>query len=121
MLIGVVDDDVRVLEALDELLAATGHEACLFETAEAFLESEVGIGTACLISDVQLPGMNGFELVSELKARNRNLPVILITGLDAPEIQRMSKEAGALAVFAKPFDPTELLTFLRLATSQHKD
>ena len=119
MLIGVVDDDVRMLEAIGELLAASGYEACLFESAEAFLQSDVGQGASCVISDLGMPGMSGIELVSELKARNRNLPVILITARKLTDVQRICHEAGAFAIIAKPFDPSETLALLRLATSKH--
>jgi FixJ family two-component response regulator len=117
MWIGVIDDDVRMLESIGEWLAASGYESCLFESAEAFLDSDAGGGSACVIADVGLPGMSGIELVIELKARSRLVPVILITGRDMVTLQRRCREAGAFAILAKPFDPAEMLRLLRLATS----
>jgi FixJ family two-component response regulator len=119
MLVGVVDDDVRMLEAIGELLAASGYEACLFESAEAFLQSDLGEGVSCVISDFGMPGMSGVELVSELKVRNRNLPVILMTGRKLTDVQRICDKAGAFAIIAKPFEPSEALALLRSATSKH--
>lgn len=118
MLIDVIDDDVRMLESFGEWLAATGYEARLFETAESFLLDEACENTACVISDVWLPGISGIELIYKLKARGRIIPVILITGRDTSEIDRTCQEAGAFAIRSKPFDPSDMITLLRLATSQ---
>jgi two-component system, LuxR family, response regulator FixJ len=117
MLIGVIDDDVRMLESIGEWLAATGYEAHLFETAEALLRDEACESVACVIADVGLPGISGIELISLLKARSRIIPVILITGRDTSELERTCQEAGAFALRAKPFDPNEMIGLLRRATS----
>jgi two-component system, LuxR family, response regulator FixJ len=120
MLIGVIDDDVRMLESIGEWLAATGYEAHVFETAEAFLRDEACESVACIIADVGLPGISGIELISALKARGRIIPIILITGRETSEIERTCWEAGAFALRAKPFDPTEMIRLLRRATSQRR-
>jgi two-component system, LuxR family, response regulator FixJ len=117
MLIGVIDDDVRMLESIGEWLAATGYEAHLFESAEAFLLDEAFARVACVIADVGLPGMNGIELISALKAKGWTIPIILITGRDTAEIKGACQEAGAFALRAKPFDPNEMIRLLRRATS----
>jgi two-component system, LuxR family, response regulator FixJ len=118
MLIGVIDDDVRMLESVGEFLAATGYEAQLFETAEAFLRDDACKSVACLIADVGLPGISGIELISVLKARGRIIPIILITGRNTSELERACLEAGAFALCAKPFCPGEMIELLRQATSQ---
>jgi FixJ family two-component response regulator len=118
MLIGVIDDDVRMLESVGEWLAATGYEAHLFETAEAFLRDDASESVACIIADVGLPGISGIELISVLKARGRIIPIILITGGDTSELEKTWQEAGAFALCAKPFEPSEMITLLRRATSQ---
>jgi FixJ family two-component response regulator len=117
MLIGVIDDDVRMLESIGEWLAATGYEAHLFETAEAFLRDDTRESVACVIADVGLPGISGIELISVLKAKGRLVPIILITGRDTSEFERTCLEAGAFALCAKPFDPNEMIGLLRRATS----
>jgi FixJ family two-component response regulator len=118
MVIGVIDDDVRMLESIGEWLAATGYEAHLFESAEAFLRSEAGGSVACIIADVGLPGMSAIDMISELRARDSIVPVILITGRDTSELEVSCQAAGAFALRAKPFDPREMLKLLRRATSQ---
>jgi two-component system, LuxR family, response regulator FixJ len=117
MLIGVIDDDVRMLESIGEWLAAAGYEAHLFETAEAFLRDEARESFACIISDVGLPGISGIELISVLKGRGRIIPIILITGRDTSEVEKACRGAGAFALRAKPFDPREMIGLLRRATS----
>jgi FixJ family two-component response regulator len=118
MLIGVIDDDARMLESIGEWLAATGYQTRLFETAEAFLRDDACESVACIIADVGLPGISGIELISVLKARGRIIPIILITGRDTSELERTSLEAGAFALRAKPFCPDEMIRLLRRATSQ---
>ena len=118
MLIGVIDDDVRMLESIGEWLAAAGYEAHLFETAGAFLLDDACEKVACIIADVGLPGISGIELIAVLKARGRIIPVILITGRDTSEIETTCRQAGAFALRAKPFDPSEMIRLLRRATSQ---
>jgi FixJ family two-component response regulator len=120
MLIGVIDDDARMLESIGEWLAATGYEAHLFETAEAFLRDEARESVACIIADVGLPGISGIDLISLLKARGRIVPVILITGRDTSKIEKACRAAGAFALRAKPFDPSEMIGLLRQATSQQR-
>jgi FixJ family two-component response regulator len=117
MLIGVIDDDVGMLESIGEWLAATGFESCLFETAEAFLRDDASETVACIIADVGLPGISGIELISVLNARGRIVPTILITGRDTSEFERACLESGAFALCAKPFDPNKMIGLLRRATS----
>jgi two-component system, LuxR family, response regulator FixJ len=118
MLIAVIDDDIRMLESIGEWLAATGYDAHLFETAEAFLRDDACESAACVIADIGLPGISGIELISVLRTRGRIIPVILITGRDITELDKTCREAGAFALCAKPFDPSEMIGLLRRATSQ---
>jgi CheY-like chemotaxis protein len=110
-LIGVVDDDPRVLESFEELLASGGHRALLFPSAEAFIASQGFQQVDCLISDIGMPGMSGLELLRMARVEHPNLPVILITARDE-QYQRASIEGGARRLFRKPFDAKELLATL---------
>jgi FixJ family two-component response regulator len=107
-LVAVVDDDPSVRESLEPLLESAGYRARSFATAEAFLEAGI-LDLACLISDIDLPGIDGFELLRLVQASAPALPVILITGHH--EIQYASPRLGMryFRLFRKPFDPDELL------------
>ncbi len=111
-LVGIVDDDPRVLESLEELLAAGGYKPLPFPSAEAFLEANEHQPVDCLISDIGMPGMSGWELLMVARKRYPELPVVLITALDEEHINDSSKANGARCLFRKPFDGRELLNAL---------
>ena len=89
--------------ALESVLKAAGFDAAMFSSAEALLEAEVAGDAACLVIDVHLPGMTGFELYEKLTAANRKCSVIFMTGYDEPSARAQSLEAGAGAYLVKPF------------------
>jgi len=108
--IAVVDDDRSVLESLAMLLASAAYDVRLFESARALLESGGLREIDCLISDVGMPVMDGFELARTVRAARPELPVIVITG--RPDLLNRSTLAYPeyYRVFTKPFDGPELLT-----------
>jgi len=105
-----VDDDQRILESLENLLESAGHAVRLFPSAAALLESGSLAEIDCLISDVDLPKIDGFELLRLVHAARPELPVLLITG--HPEMVNRSPPIGSghYRLFRKPFDGQELLT-----------
>jgi len=107
--VAVVDDDQRVLESLENLLESAGHTVRLFASAPALLESGSLGEIDCLISDIDLPRINGFELLRLVHATRPELTVILITG--HPEMVDRSPPIGSghYRLFKKPFDGQELL------------
>jgi FixJ family two-component response regulator len=109
-IIAVVDDDQRVLESLENLLESAGHAVRLFASAAALLGSGSLAEIDCLISDIDLPVMDGFELLRLVYAARPELPIILITG--HPEMLKRSPPIGAghYQLFKKPFNGEELLT-----------
>ena len=78
--VAVVDDDVRILESLESLLESAGHSVRLFCSAEDLLAKTAFTGMDCLISDIAMPSIDGFELRRLAHAARPELPVILITG-----------------------------------------
>src|SRR4029077_16248028 len=78
--VAVIDDDERVLESLENLLESAGHTVCLFTSAQAFLKDEAFANVDCVISDIGMPAIDGFELERQAKAARPELHVILITG-----------------------------------------
>ena len=99
----VVDDDASIRKALKRLLGSIGYHALTFESAEAFLEFPFGEDKGCLVLDVRLPGMNGFELQERLLTEGAKFPVLFITAHDNPQWQKRAEKSGAVAYLKKPF------------------
>ena len=78
--VAVIDDDTRVLESLENLLESAGHTVRLLTSAQAFLQDEAFAKVDCVISDIGMPTIDGFELERLVRAARPELPVILITG-----------------------------------------
>ena len=102
--IAVVDDDADIRRAFGRVLDAAGFEAVMFPSAETFLDSDARDRAACLVLDVHLPGLSGFDLRRELVRRDaRYLPVIFVTGHDDPAARDQAEALGASAYLPKPF------------------
>lgn len=104
--VAVVDDDPRLLESLEELLESEGYVARCFSSAGSLLISGLS-GVDVLITDIGMPGMDGFELRDLVKKARPELPVFLITGRH--EIADQVRARGISGFFRKPFDATVLL------------
>jgi FixJ family two-component response regulator len=115
-MISIVDDDPFVLQATDALVRSLGYRAATFASAEDFLQSSYIIyETACLISDVQMPGLSGVDLQRELIAQGYRTPIIFITAFPDERICRKVMEAGAIGYLTKPFDEESLIQHLGTA------
>jgi FixJ family two-component response regulator len=114
-LISVVDDDESICRATTLLIESFGFRAAAFESAEIFLSSGQLHDTSCLIVDVQMPGMDGLQLQSQLAAVGCRVPIIFITAYDDKESRRRAMQAGAVAFLGKPFSDEELLRTIHSA------
>lgn len=100
----VVEDDDGVRRAFERVLKAAGFRAVTFASAETLLQCDAADRAACLVLDVQLPGLSGFELRRELVRTNCGQPpVIFITGHDDPSAREQAEALGAAAYLPKPF------------------
>ncbi|MFW9265908.1 response regulator transcription factor [Pseudomonas sp. NR3] len=108
-IISIIDDDESVRVALDGLLRSHGYRVKTYPSALDFLSSAGYVNTACLLSDIQMPGMTGIQLCDELRARGIEIPLIFITGLPAVPPRTRSGGMSPVAVFPKPFDCGELI------------
>ena len=108
--VAVVDDDQSILRSLEYLLESADYPVRAFTSGAALLESGCLPEIACLISDIDMPGMDGFELLRLVHEARPALPTILITGY--PEtLKRGPVPSGSNPrVFTKPFGGPELLT-----------
>jgi FixJ family two-component response regulator len=108
--VAVVDDDTRVLESLENLLESAGHMVHLFTSAQALLKDEAFGRIDCLISDIDMPTIDGFELERLARAARPELPVILITGrLELLKGRQMTGRGEKRTFLLKPFSERELL------------
>lgn len=108
-LVVIVDDDRSIQIALKDLLESVGLLPECFGSAEEFLESDQLNQTACLVADIRMPGMSGFELQAKLKAEGSRIPIIFITAHGDAKMKSQAMKAGALEFLSKPFDDEILL------------
>jgi DNA-binding NtrC family response regulator len=115
----VLDDDLSVREAVGSLIRSAGLSVRTFASAKEFLASLHRERPNCLVLDIRLPDISGFELQQELASRNIQIPIIFLTGHgDIPMSVRAIK-AGALEFLTKPFDDDHLLEAIREAIARH--
>jgi len=108
-LVAIVDDDESVQRALQDLIESDGLPALCFGSAEQFLDSGARYKVACLIADIRMPGMSGFELQAKLKAERCPLPIIFLTAHGDAEMRIRAVGEGAVEFLNKPFDDAVLL------------
>ena len=111
--IAIVEDDASFRRAVQRLLRVSGFEAHTFASAEDFLNSALPWSHACLILDLNLPGMSGFELVRHLKACAPPRPVIFITAQDEESARERASLIPNAAYLRKPFVGGVLLEAVR--------
>jgi CheY-like chemotaxis protein len=98
--------------------ARSGYPVRTFTSAETFLESSAARESACLISDVRMPGMTGVELQGHLIAAGIALPLIFMAAIPDPAVMSAAFTAGAIAFHTKPFDGEKLAESIKRALSQ---
>ena len=112
-LISVVDDDESMREAIKGLVKSLGYTVEAFASAEEFLNSRKVRRTACLVADVQMPGMTGLELHRHLMASGETIATILITAYPSDSVQERALGDGVVCYLSKPFDDDDLLACIR--------
>jgi len=110
--IAVIDDDLRVRESLVNVLVSFGYVADSYESAEQFLESDGLSRVCCIITDVQMRQMSGFDLLRHLKRGDCAIPVIITTGNPSAESAAFYLGNGAVGFFRKPVDGDALMDLL---------
>jgi FixJ family two-component response regulator len=114
-MISVVDDDAWAREGIKNLVLSLGYQVCAFESAEQFLQSTRIEDIACLISDVQMPGLSGLDLQDRLLASGHHTPVIFITAYPNEKQRSRALGAGAVGFLSKPFEAELLVDCLAQA------
>jgi FixJ family two-component response regulator len=118
--ISIVDDDASVRTATQNLVRSLGYKVHMFASAEAFLESQQLNATSCVIADVQMPGMNGVELQSYLRAEGSFVPFIFISAFPEETIRQRALGEGAICFLTKPFDGCALIDCLNTAIEEYR-
>ena len=114
-LILIVDDDESMREAIEGLIRSLGYRVEAVASAQEFLSSRFVRNTSCLIADMQMPGMTGFELYRRLSTSEKPIPTILITAYPDDGVRERALSAGVLGYLSKPFDEDDLLACIRSA------
>jgi FixJ family two-component response regulator len=100
----VIDDDESVRVASSSLLRSLGWEVSLYPSAESFLDADPLDGLACVITDLNMPGMSGLQLQQRLRALNPHVPVMFITAFASDAARRQALDGGAVCFLSKPVD-----------------
>ena len=115
--IAVIDDDDSFRVALVESLQSLGYDASGFVSAEQFVAGGGEGSSDCVITDIQMPGMSGFDLKKLLVARGSAIPVIMITARAGVDLEVKAAASGALCLLRKPFETDALIDCLERATN----
>jgi FixJ family two-component response regulator len=113
----VVDDDFSVRDSTQRLIRSFGFRAKAFASAEEFENAGNLDEAACLILDVQMPGMSGIQLQRQLASRRREIPIIFITAYEDDVVRAQAIREGAVAFLIKPFSEEVLLDAIHTALS----
>ena len=107
--VAVVDDELPIRKALTRLLRSANYQVQTYGSGAEFLASLQSGQPACVVLDIRMQGMTGFDVQAQLKARQIALPVVFITALDDPHDIARAKQSGAIALLRKPFGDNDFL------------
>jgi FixJ family two-component response regulator len=105
----LIDDDASVRKAFGRLFRSANLDAKTFSSAEEFLNSPKQEENACIILDIRMPGLTGFDLLERLTTEGIRIPVIAVSAHDDAETREHAKALGAMSFFRKPVDDQALL------------
>ena len=116
--ISIVDDDVSIRRSVRNLLLSLGFRVESFESAEAFLQSPHRQSTGCLVLDLRMPGMGGFDLLAHLADAGQRIPTVILTAHGDEDARVRALQAGAFAFLRKPFRSDALIEAVKFAMVQ---
>ncbi len=116
--IAVVDDEASVCTALGRLLRLADYEVAAFGSGEEFLASLAARRPACVILDVHMPGLSGFDVQSRLRTAHIEIPIVFITASDDLTLAQTALAAGGVRLLRKPFSSDDLLEAIGVALHQ---
>ena len=107
--VAVVDDEASVRTALGRLLRLADFDVAAFESGEAFLASLAASHASCVLLDVHMPGLSGFDIQARLRAAHVGIPVVFMTASDDKGLDAIASAAGGTCLLRKPFSSAVLL------------
>ncbi|MGA2287753.1 MAG: response regulator FixJ [Bradyrhizobium sp.] len=114
----VIDDDEAMRDSLSFLLESAGFDVRLFETAQSFLDVLPGLAFGCVVSDVRMPGIDGIELLTRMKAGRFRFPIVIMTGHGDVPLAVEAMKLGAVDFLEKPFEDDRLIGMIEAAIRQ---
>jgi FixJ family two-component response regulator len=120
-IVAIVDDDEAIRPALARLIRTLGYQPRTFASADALLLEFDDLRPACVLSDIQMPGMNGHVLIEELRRRSPDLPIILMTAYPSLAYRQPAVVGGTLEYMAKPLDDDRLQAWLSRVIGEPPD
>jgi FixJ family two-component response regulator len=117
-MISVIDDDASVRAATNNLLNSHGYLVHTFVSAEDFLQSESPDDASCVVTDVQMSGMSGLDLLTHVRSRGNDVPFIFITAFPDDSVRARALKAGAIGFLAKPFAGPALIDCIETALNR---
>jgi FixJ family two-component response regulator len=108
-LIAIVDDDPDVRRALRRLIGSAGFAVETFSSGHEFLRSLEHHQPECIVLDLHMPEVSGFDVQMQIARSHANIPVVFLTGHDTPEARERALKGGAAAYLSKPVDDETLL------------
>lgn len=118
--VAIVDDDAYLRDALENLIRSSGLVVLKFAAAEDLLDRPCGASIDVIVTDFQMPGMDGIELIRVLRAAGDLTPVILMTAHEQPGLRERAMAAGAADFLPKPFDADILLGAIESALARRR-
>jgi FixJ family two-component response regulator len=118
--IGVLDDEPEMRKALRRLLTCRGFQVVEYERGADVFEALGSQRLDCLLLDLQMEGVNGFEVLEAFLTRQIHLPVIVITAHDEPGTAEQVRRLGAVACLKKPVDRDALFASISVALTPHE-
>jgi FixJ family two-component response regulator len=115
ILIAVVDDEPSVRSSLARLLRSAEYEAATYPSGEDFLQSLDRESPDCLILDLRMPGLSGFDVLARLAISGRHVPVIVLTSFPSAEVRRRALREGVTAFLEKPVERRTLFDAIDMA------
>jgi FixJ family two-component response regulator len=117
LVVSIIDDDLSVRVAVADIVRSMDLTANMFASGQDFLSSNSLADTACIIADVQMPGLNGIELQQALTAKKLKIPMIFITAYPDERIRTKALGGGAICFLNKPFGGSAIIECIERALS----